>query len=179
MRTLKRVLDSTESPDFSPWIRVNHGVEDYSLGIRFNPHTGATGTYSIEGCLSNPEEFVKAQFTRSTTTLTINFIDEDHGLIAGDGVQFQGSDWDRTDGKSYPLAGITDADTITVTVANSGATSGTIMVAKYRIEALDGLDTVSGRQSASTTGGMQMIRANVDGGSFSGKGTLEVTQSNS
>jgi len=177
MRTIKRVLDSTETPDFSPWIRINNGSDDYDIGFRFNPHTGATGTYSIEGCLSNPEDFVKAQFTRSTTTLTINFLDEDHDLIAGDGVQFQGSDWDRTDGKSDPIAGITDADTITVTVTDTGAASGTIKVAKYRIEALSGYSAVSGRQSGSTTGGMQMIRANVDGGSFSGKGTLEVTQS--
>lgn len=175
MRTIKRVLDSTASPDDSPWVRINNMMEDYSIGFIFHPHTGATGSYSIQVSLSNPEEFQKATYTRVTTTLTITLVD--HGLVAGDDVNLQGTPWDQTGGNSIPVVTVPDADTITVTVADTGPASGGLKVAPIRVEDLDDFSGVTGRQKGNTVGAIQLMRAAVAGGTFSGKGTLEVTQS--
>ena len=89
------------------------------------------------------------------------FEDEDATVYAGD-----------------TLASAADADTITVTVADSGAAAGSCEVAPLRIEDFTDFSAVSGVQQGSTSGGVQMIRAAVAGGSYaSGKGVLEVTQS--
>ena len=176
MRTYKRVLDPDGTYDYSPWVRMNNATEDYSAGFRFTPSSGASGTYSIQNTLSNPEDFQRATFSRSTTTLTITLVD--HGLSAGDGVNLRGSDWDQTGGYSLNVASAADADTITVTVADSGAAAGSCEVAPLRIEDFTDFSAVSGVQQGSTSGGVQMIRAAVAGGSYaSGKGVLEVTQS--
>jgi len=174
MRTLKRVLD-TAVADQSPWVRINNMKEDYSIGLRFHPHDGATGTYSIQNSLSNPEEFRRAKFTRSGTTLSIEL--EDHGLTAADAISLQGTDWDNVEGFTIEVASVVDGDNFTVTVANSGTTSGSCQVSTIIVEDFDDFSGVSGRTKGSTTGAVQLIRAVKGAGSFSGKGTLQVTQS--
>lgn len=65
---------------------------------------------------------VTGTFTRSTTTATITATA--HGLAVGDWVYL---DWGLTD-NPYQVQTVADANTFTVTVADSGAASGAVIV---------------------------------------------------
>jgi hypothetical protein len=65
---------------------------------------------------------ISGTYARATTTATITAIN--HGLKAGDWVYL---DWDLTD-NPYQVQTAANANTFTVTVANSGAASGNVTV---------------------------------------------------
>jgi hypothetical protein len=81
------------------------------------PFTGATA-YSI--FVDNIS--VTGTYARATTTATITATA--HGLKAGDWVYL---DWDLTD-NPYQVQTVANANTFTVTVADSGAASGSVVV---------------------------------------------------
>ena len=174
MRSVKRTADSAATPTFSSWVRLSHYSYDYNVGFICSPHTGTTGTYSVQVSESNPEDFEKAQFTRVTTTLTINTLSA-HGLSTGDGVNLRGStSWD-TSGQSLQVT-VSDADTFTVTVADTGAASGVLEYAPIVITDLTNYSAVSGRQQGTIVGATQLVRIAKVSGTLSGKVTIEVTQ---
>ena len=80
------------------------------------PFSGATGYSAFVDNTS-----VSGTYARSTTTATITAVN--HGLSTG---QWAYLDWDLTD-NPYQVT-VTNADTFTVTVANSGGTSGNVTV---------------------------------------------------
>jgi hypothetical protein len=65
---------------------------------------------------------IAGTYARATTTATITAVN--HGLAVGDWAYL---DWDLTD-NPYQVQTVADANTFTVTVANSGATSGNVTV---------------------------------------------------
>ena len=81
------------------------------------PFTGATGYCAFVDNVS-----ITGTYTRSTTTATITATN--HGLTVGEWAYL---DWDLTD-NPYQVQTVADANTFTVTVANSGATSGSVTV---------------------------------------------------
>jgi hypothetical protein len=83
----------------------------------FGAATSSAGTVGIYDNSS-----IAGTYTRSTTTATVTATK--HGLSVGDSVFL---DWDLTD-DFYQVATVTDANVFTVTVANSGATSGSVTV---------------------------------------------------
>lgn len=80
------------------------------------PFTGATGYSSFVEDVS-----ASGTYARSTTTATIT--SAAHGLSTGDWVYL---DWDLAD-NPYQVT-VTGADTFTVTVANTGAASGSVTI---------------------------------------------------
>lgn len=80
------------------------------------PFTGATGYSAFVDNTS-----ITGTYARSTTTATIT--STNHGLSTGQWVYL---DWDLTD-NPYQVT-VTDANTFTVTVANSGAASGNVTI---------------------------------------------------
>jgi hypothetical protein len=80
------------------------------------PFSGATGYSAFVNDVS-----MSGTYARSTTTATITVTN--HGLRSGQWVYL---DWDLTD-DPYQVT-VTNADTFTVTVANSGGTSGNVTV---------------------------------------------------
>lgn len=80
------------------------------------PFTGATGYSAFVDNTS-----ITGTYARSTTTATIT--SANHGLSTGQWVYL---DWDLTD-NPYQVT-VTGTDTFTVTVANSGATSGNVTI---------------------------------------------------
>ena len=80
------------------------------------PFSGATGYSAFVNDVS-----MSGTYARSTTTATITVTN--HGLRSG---QWAYLDWDLAD-NPYQVT-VTDADTFTVTVANSGGTSGNVTV---------------------------------------------------
>jgi hypothetical protein len=81
------------------------------------PFTGTTGYATFVDNVS-----ISGTYARSTTTATITAVN--HGLSVGDWAYL---DWDLTD-NPYQVQTVADANTFTVTVANSGATSGNVVV---------------------------------------------------
>lgn len=81
------------------------------------PFTGATGYAAFVDNVS-----ITGTYARATTTATITAVN--HGLSVGDWAYL---DWDLTD-NPYQVQTVADANTFTVTVANSGGTSGAVVV---------------------------------------------------
>jgi hypothetical protein len=177
MRPRTVTANSAGTFTYSPWIRLSHYSYDYNVGFTTEPQQGASGTYSVQVTMRNPEDFRKAQFSRSTTTLTITCVDGDfHGLAQYDGVNFRGCYWDTEDGYSLEVAGASSTTVFTVTVADAGPTSGTLEYAPLPLQALTSYALVSGRQQGTVVGGTEMLRIAKSTGSLSGKVNLTVVQ---
>ena len=86
-------------------------------GVVMFPFTGATA-YSV----FVDDVSISGTYARATTTATITAAN--HGLSAGDWVYL---DWDLTD-NPYQVQTVTNSNVFTVTVANSGAASGSVVV---------------------------------------------------
>ena len=96
------------------------------------PLTGTTGYAVFVDNVS-----ITGTYARSTTTATITATN--HGLAVGEWVYL---DWDLTD-NPYQVQTVADANTFTVTVANSGATSGNVTVWNDVLLQADASDPVS------------------------------------
>jgi len=83
----------------------------------FGAATTSAGTVGMYDTFS-----ISGTYTRSTTTATVTAVN--HQLEVGDSVFL---DWDLTD-DFYQVVTVADANTFTVTVANSGAASGNVTV---------------------------------------------------
>lgn len=83
----------------------------------FGAATSAAGTVGLYDTFS-----IAGTYARVTTTATITAAN--HELAVGDSVFL---DWDLTD-DFYQVATVTNANVFTVTVANSGAASGSVTV---------------------------------------------------
>ena len=86
-------------------------------GVVMFPFTGATA-YSV----FVDDVSISGTYARSTTTATITAAN--HGLSAGDWVYL---DWDLAD-NPYQVQTVTNSNVFTVTVLNSGAASGNVVV---------------------------------------------------
>lgn len=86
-------------------------------GLVVMPQTGADSTSTLVNNAS-----ISGTYTRVTTVATITAVN--HQLDVGDRVYL---DWDLTDG-SYTVQTVANANTFTVTVADSGGASGNVTV---------------------------------------------------
>lgn len=85
--------------------------------FQFGAATSSTGTVGLYDNFA-----ITGTYTRVTTTATVTAAK--HGLTVGDWAFL---DWDLTD-DFYQVVTVTNANTFTVTVANSGAASGNVSV---------------------------------------------------
>ena len=86
-------------------------------GVVVFPFSAATGYGTFVDNVA-----ISGTYTRSTTTATVTAAN--HDLAPGSWVYL---DWDLTD-NPYQVQTVTNANTFTVTVPNSGATSGNVVV---------------------------------------------------
>jgi hypothetical protein len=100
-------------------------------GALMFPLTGTTGYAAFVNNVS-----ITGTYARATTTATITAVN--HGLAVGDWAYL---DWDLTD-NPYQVQTVTDANTFTVTVANSGGTSGAVVVWNQVLLQADSSDPV-------------------------------------
>jgi len=179
MRPRTVTANSAGTYIYSPWIRLSHYSYDYNVGFTCEMQKAATGNYSVQVTMRNPEDFRQALFSRVTTTLTVTCVDGDyHGLAVGDAVNLRGTPWDGTNGNSLAVASVTDTQVFTITVANTGATSGVLDYAPLPVQALLGYSGVTGTQQGTVVGGTEMLRIKGDtgGSALSGKVNLTVVQ---
>lgn len=170
----KRLDDPAAALPYSPWVRLDHYIRGADTGFTTQPLNGATGTYTVQISLNNPEEFKLVTYTRSTTTLTITDADG-HGLDQYDAFNLQGTPWDRTDGVSLEVATVTDENTFTATVADTGPTGGSLKYAPLPVQALNSYDAVTGKQQGTVIGGTELIRAGKANGDTLATNGVDIT----
>jgi hypothetical protein len=100
----------------SPWHVVNSKQSPFDIGFGCNMSGGGSGTYLVEHGFTDFKR-LPCTISRTTTTATMTLMS--HGLKAGDSLSVQnaGAPFDGV----YPVASVVDANTVTYTVANSGA----------------------------------------------------------
>jgi hypothetical protein len=113
MRAKQFVL-STAATGATPWIPLDYKQSPFSVGFSIDI-AGNTGTYVIEHGFSDMYKRYPA-ISRTTTTATVTLAN--HGLQVADSVVVAacGAPLDGT----YAVATVTDVNTFTYTVANSG-----------------------------------------------------------
>lgn len=113
----KTFILNTATTGSTPWHRTDDKQDPFNLG--FSVTVQGTGTYTVEHGFANFNDRKSPKITRSTTTATLTL--PDHGLQVGDSlvVGAAGAPLDGT----YPVASVVDANSVTYTVANSGATA--------------------------------------------------------
>lgn len=106
----------------SPWLVVDYlqrpFVEGLFASLSFDNNAI---TYQVEHTPDNPNVTVPVSISRATTVATLTRAA--HGLVVGDSVTVINSGSANLDGV-YPVASVVDANNLTYTVANSGATAG-------------------------------------------------------
>lgn len=101
----------------SAWLQLNRVAQSYWTSLGVSLSSGANLTYSVQHTTDDiHERFTEFSITRSTTTATIKLAG--HGLSVNDwvmgvgiGAPFEGE---------FAVASVSDADTLTITVADAG-----------------------------------------------------------
>jgi hypothetical protein len=149
MKPIKQSVTNATIGGWIPTARQSYGT----AGFTVHPQTSTAGTYSVEFTESDLQKTTRVDFTRSTTSLTINA--PLHGLTALDACIVSGQgDFEG----AYEVASVTDANNIVVTVADSGAASGSLSFTPVVIDIITGFSAAdatvraSGNLFASVTG---------------------------
>lgn len=110
---------------YTPWVPINRLQTSFNVGLAVVLSSGASLTYSVEYTLDDPRNpaNLTQQFTLSRTTTVLTVVKALHALSVGDWVNLYGNGGAPLDGE-FQVASVVDANTFTVTVANSGRSAG-------------------------------------------------------
>lgn len=159
----------------SSWLRINSKQIPFDLSFRVTLSSGAAMTYQVQHTFDDPEKRQNCSLARTTTTATLTLAD--HGSSVGDSVTVTGAEapFDGT----YAVATVVDANNVTYTVANSGATAAATDVARVTVFRVAAHATVTGKTASDDgsqyTAPVQAIRLNITAYT-SGKATLTALQ---
>lgn len=104
----------------TPWIPLNRLARDFKVALAVLLSPTATLTYTVQHTLDLMQDFENNTATRSGTTAT--FIVPSHGLSVADFVKAMG--YGAPFDGEFAVASVSDDDTFSVTVANSGLLVG-------------------------------------------------------
>ena len=121
------VIKSLGAAGFTDWLPIDRNQIDPKVGFGVTLSAGANLTYSIQHAYEDPAAKVQVFLTRVTTTATMKKVG--HKLRVADSVIVDAA---APFGGTFAVASVVDADNITYTVANSGATKDTGMAAGLR-----------------------------------------------
>jgi len=148
MKPIKKTIAAAAIGSWIPLARQTYGT----AGFTVHPQTTTAGTYNIQFTESDIQTSTRVTFSRTTTTLTINATA--HGLTTADACIVTGnSDFEA----QYEVASVASADSITVTVADAGAASGSLGFIPVVVDTITGFSaavataTASGNIFASVT----------------------------
>lgn len=102
----------------STWVGVNNRAYVLGIGIGCSVSSAASLTYSVQHTFDDLALVVPCSITRTTTTATVTLAN--HGLSVGDDIIVSNAGA-PLDGE-FSVAAVTDANTFTYAVANSGVT---------------------------------------------------------
>lgn len=124
---------------FSPWIPVNRLQANFNVGIVVYLSSGASLTYSVQHTMDNLYDIQPCAITRSTTVATLK--QTNHGLSVADWIQVFSAGDANLNGSSSgnAVASVVDANNITYTVSNTGATADTGFSTVSKARVLDNL----------------------------------------
>ena len=117
--TLSTIRQSANG--FSNWIMLDYHITGFGVGLGTMPSSNSNITYNVEHTFDDITATQPCSVTRSGTTATLNS-PVNHGLAVSDWISVQGTGSSNLDGQ-FAVAGVTDQNNITYTVANSGATA--------------------------------------------------------
>jgi hypothetical protein len=104
----------------SAWIPLDTTLTPFSVGIGCVCSSNKNLTYSVEYAHDTPLEPVPCRISAAGTTATL--VLTNHGLSTADSIIVIGSNFENFNG-TYQVAGVTDQNTITYTIASTtGAT---------------------------------------------------------
>lgn len=108
----------------SPWLPVDYTQRPFSVGLDVSADAAAvtaTFAYTVQWTPDNPNRLTRpASLTRSGTVATLKTVNP-HGLSVGDSVVSVATGDANLEG-AHDVASVVDPNTLTYTVANSGAT---------------------------------------------------------
>ncbi|HEX6826399.1 MAG TPA: hypothetical protein VF077_08800 [Nitrospiraceae bacterium] len=107
---------------FSAWVPMNRLQWLTNASVSVVLSSGAVLTYTVQHTFDELVPALNCQVTRSGTTATLKRAD--HGLSVDDSVIVQGTGSSNLDG-TQAVVTVADANTLTYTVANTGATADT------------------------------------------------------
>ena len=140
MKPIKKTIAAAAIGTWIPVARQSFGT----AGFTVHPQTTTAGTYDIDFTESNIYKSTRSDFTRSTTTLTITSVA--HGLTTADACIITGS---RDFEGQYEIASVASADSITVTVADAGDTSGSLGFIPLVVDQITGFAAADATATAS------------------------------
>lgn len=107
------------------WAPINQIQNSFGIGLGASVTSGANLTYSVQHTFDDPtpDRVHLVTVTRAGTVATV--VDTDHRLSVNDNIVITGSGSTNLDG-SFAVASVVDANTYTYTVANTGATAGSV-----------------------------------------------------
>lgn len=119
---MRPVLVTVSAAGYSDWVPMNRLQWLTNVGLAVVPSSGAVLTYTVQHTFDDLWTYANCQVTRSGTTATLK--KANHGLSVDDSVFVQGTGSSNLDGV-YQVVSVADANTLTYTVANTGATADT------------------------------------------------------
>jgi hypothetical protein len=148
----------------SQWIPIDYLDSTFSASAAVVISSGGALTYNVQVSYDDPGPNARraVSVSRSGTTATVT--DPNHGLVAADSVVISASGSSVLDG-TFAVASVTDANTYTYTVANSGPTAdqGSTWANNFRVfpTSSANLTGATTRQASGWTVPFQAIRLNV------------------
>lgn len=113
------------------WIPLDTLKDHFVCTVACVCSSNISATYSVEYSMDQPNYAVPCSISRSTTTATLAL--PNHGLTTSDSIIVSGSGDSNLDG-TYQVASVPDQNSVTYTVADTGATTSiTAKVAVMRV----------------------------------------------
>lgn len=121
---------------------MDYRQRPFDVSVRVVVPSTETATFTVYQTLDNPNTLIApTSITQSTTTATM--VAPNHGLNTTDFVRVQNSGSVKLDG-FYPIASVTDKNTVTYTVATGSDTAGTFVTyTPFRCVAISALSAKS------------------------------------
>lgn len=127
-----------------------------SIAVTLNSTANLTYDVELTKDRNTRDRWQKISVARATTTATVTLVD--HGLAVGDNVQVFNTGDSNLDG-SFDVATVTDDDTFTYTVEDTGATSAEGQLISFRVikhPTLQGLTTAQAGVQRSPVSGIRL-----------------------
>lgn len=171
------IIRTTTGVARSDWARLNYhgGINEFNATVVVTPESSNTATWTVEATISQFEPQYHVYWTRAATTATVTY--SRHGLRAADSVVLVCGRESNLTG-TFQVATVPDDDTFTITVTDTGATSGRAQAAFLKVFDLTDLTAVTGEGFGQVFAPVTGIRLNTTASTGGKKNYMEVVEAN-
>lgn len=172
---MRPVVVTLSATGKSQWIVVNELALAFGIGLAVAISSGATITYTVEHTFdeTGPDGKIPCSISRTGTAATLTLAN--HMLSVGDSIQIDNAGDANLNGR-YDVASVVDANNVTYTVSNTGATAdtGNATVVPLRVYPHSVLAGQTARKDGNYAYPVSAIRLNAT--VTSGRATLTILQ---